>query len=109
MYMWNRNIKINFVLKSACSRHGGNFFSGYNQKMRKRVFFQMIEIGIEKQVTEVQKPEKITFEFSVQVKKIKKKTFFFSKNCVLGHGRYFFRKQPKYSQKVSSSFRSKSE
>ena len=44
---------------------GKNLFSGFNQKMHKSEFVLKIENRFEKQVDEVQKSEKQTFEISI--------------------------------------------
>ena len=49
---------------------GCEFVSWYNQNMRQGDFFKLIKMIFEKQVSEVQKNGKQTFEVSILVKKI---------------------------------------
>ena len=48
---------------------GCEFVSWYNQNMRQGDFFKLIKMIFEKQVSEVQKNGKQTFEVSILVKK----------------------------------------
>ena len=54
----------------------GKTYSGYFQNMRKRMFFKLVRIRFEKQVSELQKRDKQTFEISIWVKKLQKYFFF---------------------------------
>ena len=65
------------------------FCSSWYQRMRIGKFFKLIRIRFGKQVSELQKDEKVTFEISIRAKQLQKKIL--SKNaCLRLRGQFFF-------------------
>ena len=61
-------LKIKLKTKMLARATGGSFFSGYNQIVHKRRFFNMVKVNLKSISPKCKKIEKLTFEITIWLK-----------------------------------------